>query len=44
MDNKEYKCNYCGKKIHKIDYELNNCYYGKCREVMDWKRTLGDFK
>jgi len=44
MDDKKYKCKYCGKKIHKIGYEINNGYCGKCREVQDWKKTLGDLK
>jgi len=43
-EEKEYKCKYCGKKIHKIDYEINNGYCGKCREIINWKKTLGDIK
>lgn len=41
---KLYKCGYCGKKIHKIDYELNHGYCGKCREIIEWKQILGDIK
>lgn len=42
--NKEYKCKYCGKKMHKINYEMYNGYCGKCREILDWKRTLDNIK
>ena len=24
MENKKFLCKYCGKKMHKIDYEINN--------------------
>ena len=40
MRKKEYKCKYCERKMNKVDYEMNNGYCGKCREVLDWKRTL----
>jgi len=40
----EYKCKYCGKNMHKIDFEIFNGYCGKCREVIDWKTILGDIK
>jgi hypothetical protein len=43
-EKQEYKCEYCGKKIHKIDYELNKGYCSKCREIMEWKKTLDDIK
>ena len=43
-EEKKYKCKYCGKKIHKIDYEINNGYCGKCREIMNWKKTLDEIK
>jgi len=43
-DEKEYHCKYCGKKIHKIDHEINHGYCGKCREIMDWKKALDDVK
>ena len=41
---KEYHCKYCGRKMNKIDYEMNNGYCGKCRELLDWKQVLGDYK
>ena len=44
MEKQEYKCKYCGEKIHKIDYEINNGYCSNCREVIDWKRTLNNLK
>ena len=44
MKKQEYNCKYCGKKIHKIDYEINNGYCGKCKEIMDWKSTLDNIK
>ena len=44
MNEKEYKCKYCGKKMHKIDYEMYHGYCGKCREIMEWKRTLDHIK
>jgi len=40
----EYRCKYCGKKMSKFDYETYNGYCGKCREVLDWKKTLQDLK
>jgi len=30
--------------MNEFDYELNNGYCGKCREVMDIKRTLEHVK
>ena len=44
MNKKEYNCKYCGKKMHKFDYETYKGYCGKCREVLDWKRTLDHIK
>lgn len=44
MKKEEYKCKYCNKKMHKIDYEMYNGHCGKCREVLDWKRTLNNLK
>ena len=44
MSNQEYKCNYCGTKMRKLDYEMHNGYCGKCREILDWKRTLDNIK
>ena len=44
MKNKEYKCKYCGEKMHKIDFEIYNGFCGKCREVIDWKNTLSSLK
>jgi hypothetical protein len=40
----EYKCKYCGKKIHKIDYEINHGYCGKCRDIAEWKQILDNIK
>jgi len=44
MIKEEYKCKYCGKKMHKFDYEMHKGYCGKCREVIDWKDILTDLK
>ena len=44
MKEKDYKCKYCGQKMQKFDYELNNGYCGKCRETLDWKKTLNNIK
>lgn len=44
MEENNYKCKYCGKKIHKVDYGINKGYCGKCREVQEWKKTLSDLK
>ena len=44
MKTEEYKCKYCGKKINKIDHEMYNGFCGKCREILDWKRTLNNLK
>jgi len=43
-EKKVFTCNYCGKKIHKIDYELNNGYCNKCKQIIEWKRTLDHIK
>jgi len=43
-ERKEYKCKYCGRKMHKFDYETNNGYCGKCRDIVEWKRTLDNIK
>ena len=40
----EHICEYCGKKIHKIDYELNKGYCGKCRDTIEWKITFEHMK
>lgn len=44
MEDKDLKCKYCGKKIHKVDFEINCGYCGKCKEVIDWKKTLNNLK
>ena len=44
MTKKECTCKYCSKKMHKIDYEMYNGYCGKCREILDWKKTLNGIK
>ena len=38
------RCKYCGTKMNSYDYETYNGYCGKCREIMDWKRTLDDIR
>ena len=40
----KYNCKYCGKKVHKVDYEINRGYCGRCREIVEWKKTLDDVK
>ena len=40
----KYKCKYCGRKMYKFDYENFNGYCGKCREIVEWKRTLEQIK
>ncbi len=30
--------------MHKFDYENYNGYCGKCREILEWKRTLKHVK
>ena len=30
--------------MHKVDFELNNGYCGKCKDLIDWKRTLDHVK
>ena len=44
MAKEEYKCKYCNNKMHKFDYELHNGYCGKCREIIEVKRTLKHVK
>jgi len=44
MNEEENKCKYCGAKMNKFEYEMYKGYCGKCREVLDWKKTLGDLK
>jgi hypothetical protein len=44
IENYKLLCKYCGKKMNKIDYEINKGYCGKCREILDWKKTLSDMK
>ena len=39
-----YKCKYCGIKMNKFEYEMYNGYCGKCREILDWKKTLDNLK
>ncbi len=40
----EYKCKYCGQRMRMFDYEMHNGYCGKCREILDWKKTLNNIK
>ena len=44
MDEQKYNCKYCGKKMNKFEYEMYKGYCGKCREVLDWKSILSDYK
>jgi len=44
MSKEEYKCNYCKNKMNKFEYEMYKGYCGKCREVLDWKNILSDYK
>jgi hypothetical protein len=44
MKEEYYKCKYCGDKMYKFDYEAYNGFCGKCREIIDWKRTLDHMK
>lgn len=44
MKKQDLKCKYCGKKMHKIDFDMYNGYCGKCRDILDWKKTLNDIK
>ena len=30
--------------MSKFDYEMNNGYCGKCKEIIEWKRTLDHIK
>jgi len=30
--------------MHKFDYEMYNGYCGKCRVIIDWKKTLDNLK
>ena len=39
-----FNCKYCGKKMHKFDYDMHNGYCGKCREILEVKRTLEHIK
>lgn len=43
-DKKIYKCKYCGTKMNKFDYELNKGYCGKCRDILEWKKTIDHIK
>jgi hypothetical protein len=40
----EYKCVYCGNKMNEFEFKTYNGYCGKCREILDWKKILSDFK
>jgi hypothetical protein len=44
MKSNTYTCKYCGTKMKKFDFELNNGYCGKCRSIKEWKEVLGDLK
>jgi hypothetical protein len=40
----EYKCKYCGNKMNEFEFNTYKGYCGKCREILDWKQILNDFK
>ena len=42
MEDKEYRCVYCGRRISKVEYEVANGFCGRCRMIVDWKKTLQD--
>jgi len=39
-----FHCLYCGKKMSKFDFETYHGVCGKCREVVDWKQVLKEFR
>ena len=44
MNEQEHKCKYCSKIMSKFDYETYEGYCGKCREILDWKYILSEYK
>ena len=44
MEKKTYQCKYCGKKMNKIEYDMYHGYCVKCREIIDWKQILSEYK
>lgn len=44
MDKNNFKCKYCKKKINKFDYDLQNGYCRKSKDIMEWKQTLNYIK
>ena len=30
--------------MNKFDYELNKGYCGKCRDILEWKKTIDHIK
>ena len=44
MSETSYHCKSCGKKMNAFEYEMYNGYCGKCREVIDWKNILKEYK
>lgn len=44
MNKKDYQCKYCGKKMNKIEHEMYHGYCVKCRELVDWKQILKEYK
>ena len=44
MEGKKCRCVYCGQKMSKVEYEVANGFCGRCRMVVDWKKTLRDLK
>jgi|GEM_PF-2354522 len=44
MEKKTYQCKYCGKKMNKIEFDMYHGYCVKCREIVDWKQILSEYK
>ena len=40
----EYRCKYCGAKVSQIEFEVGNGFCDRCRNVIEWKKTLADLK
>ncbi len=39
-----YRCQYCGSKMSKYDFETFGGICGKCRDILDWKDILKQMK
>jgi len=44
MNETSYRRKYCGKKMNPVEYDLYNGYCGTCRDVIDWKKLLKEYK